>query len=112
MDSGSFDGVSFNFDRMERGNIKARPFSNGLKMYIFGASWFPVGQHGGKKLNPLTRTPESKREWVVPHERVEVYQGPTALSCNGSTGSPRTGGEGQIQSVFGNEWVIFMPFFC
>ena len=33
-----------------------------------------------KKLNPLTRTPESKREWVVPHERVEVYQGPTALS--------------------------------
>jgi hypothetical protein len=45
-----------------------------------GASGFPVGQKDGKKPNPLTRTPESKKEWVVPHERVEVYQGPIALS--------------------------------
>jgi hypothetical protein len=27
---------------------------------IMGASGFPVGQHGVKKLNPLTRKPDSK----------------------------------------------------
>ena len=63
-----------------------------------------------KKLNPLTRTSKSKRELVVPHERVEAYQGPTALSRNGSTGSPRTGGEGQKQPVFGNPLGLLMRF--
>jgi hypothetical protein len=84
----------FEFKTIQQKKIRR---TSPLSHLIYGASGFSVGgQHFQKRhrSRPLTRTPEPKWKLVVPHERVEAYQGPTALSRNGSTGSPRTGGEG------------------
>jgi hypothetical protein len=75
---------------------------------------FRVSRGSTRRQKTKSPHPDTGSKWklVVPHERVEAYQGPTALSRNGSTGSPRTGGEGQIQPVFRNEVGILMRFFC